>query len=59
MKTYKVEIFEIHKFNLEVEASSKQKAIAEAKNQYKNATDDYAFSVGSADLVDVKFKIRK
>lgn len=58
MKKYKVEIIETYKYEFEIEASSKEKAIIEAQKEYENPTSEYVFCASAITFEDVKFRIK-
>lgn len=59
MQKYKIEIREIYKYDLVIEANSKTDAIQKAKEYYKNV-DDGVTGVGDANsLEETKFKLIK
>ena len=60
MKKYNIEIIDIYKYNLEIEANSKQEALKKAKIYYESE-DSYDGYIGVADSCshyETKFKIK-
>ena len=58
MKKYNIEIFDTFKFNLEIEANSKQEALEKAKEYYKSdeSRDGYLHVADGLSYYETKFK---